>query len=332
MQGDSADKSYSRGSPSELPADSESHTVAFLEGRDPIAVPGERRRWRDYIRIEGASEHNLKQVCVDFPLGVMTVVTGVSGSGKSTLVRDIFYRAMVREIYKEGDAPGSFRRISGDIKRVNDIVFVDQNPIGKSTRSNPATYLKAYDEIRASWPRNRRRDQLDLTPSSFSFNTEGGRCEAVPRARVCITIEMQFLADVTIECEECHGPTIQTRCVVGALQREKYQRYPRPNSRRGHRFLRGCQRPGGATYHRPSVAAAAGRTRIYQTRSIVLYPFWWREPARKVGILPRAGQFATGHIYIRRTNNGPASSRHRHTAQVFRQVDFARPHPCHCRA
>ena len=192
------------GSPSELPSDSKSHTVAFLEGRDPIPVPGERRRWRDYIRIEGATEHNLKHVSVDFPLGVMTVVTGVSGSGKSTLVRDIFYRAMVREIYKEGDAPGSFRHISGDIKRVNDIVFVDQNPIGKSTRSNPATYLKAYDEIRALMASQQAARQLDLTPSSFSFNTEGGRCEAC-KGEGRITIEMQFLADVTIECEECHG-------------------------------------------------------------------------------------------------------------------------------
>ncbi len=131
----------------------------------------------------------------------------------------LFYRAMVREIYKEGDAPGSFRRISGDIKRVNDIVFVDQNPIGKSTRSNPATYLKAYDEIRALMASQQAARQLDLTPSSFSFNTEGGRCEAC-KGEGRITIEMQFLADVTIECEECHGQRFK-RDVLSVLYNGK---------------------------------------------------------------------------------------------------------------
>ncbi len=192
------------GDPATLPADSSSHTVRFLKGLDPIPLPTHRRKWRDYIRIEGATEHNLKHVNVDFPLGVMTVVTGVSGSGKSTLVRDVFYRAMVRKLYNEGDAPGTFRQLSGDVSRVNDIVFVDQNPIGKSTRSNAATYLKAYDEIRALMASQQAARQLDLTPSSFSFNTEGGRCEAC-KGEGRITIEMQFLADVTIECEECHG-------------------------------------------------------------------------------------------------------------------------------
>ncbi len=192
------------GNPDRLPDSSTSHTVRFLKGLDTIPVPAQRRKWRDYIRVEGASEHNLKDVTADFPLGVMTVVTGVSGSGKSTLVRDIFYRAMVRKLYSEGDAPGTFRSISGDITRVSDIVFVDQNPIGKSTRSNPATYLKAYDEIRALMASQQAARQLDLTPASFSFNTEGGRCEAC-KGEGRITIEMQFLADVTIECEECHG-------------------------------------------------------------------------------------------------------------------------------
>lgn len=193
-----------KGSPDDLPDDSKSYTVRFLKGLDKIEVPSQRRKWRDYIRVEGASEHNLKNVTVDFPLGVMTVVTGVSGSGKSTLVRDIFYRAMVRKIFNEGDAPGEHRSISGDISRVSDIVFVDQNPIGKSTRSNPATYLKAYEEIRALMASQQSARQLDLTPASFSFNIEGGRCEAC-KGEGRITIEMQFLADVTIECEECHG-------------------------------------------------------------------------------------------------------------------------------
>lgn len=193
-----------QGSPDKLPDTSSSHTVRYLKGLDKIEVPAQRRKWRDYIRVEGASEHNLKDITVDFPLGVMTVVTGVSGSGKSTLVRDIFYRAMVRKLFAEGDAPGEHRNLSGDTSRVSDIVFVDQNPIGKSTRSNPATYLKAYDEIRALMASQQAARQLDLTPASFSFNTEGGRCEAC-KGEGRITIEMQFLADVTIECEECHG-------------------------------------------------------------------------------------------------------------------------------
>ncbi len=159
---------------------------------------------RKLLRVEGATEHNLKNVTAEFPLDMLTVVTGVSGSGKSTLVRDIFYRALCRRINGEGDAPGRFRKLSGDLDCVSDVVFVDQNPIGRSTRSNPATYIKAYDEIRQLMASQQAARQLDLTPSSFSFNTEGGRCEECKGEGV-ITIEMQFLADVTIECEACHG-------------------------------------------------------------------------------------------------------------------------------
>lgn len=182
----------------------ESHTMLYLTGECRIPVPKQRRRHRDYIRVEGATEHNLKNITVDFPLGVMTVVTGVSGSGKSTLVRDIFYRALLRKLRSEGDAPGAFDGLTGDTSRIDDVIFVDQNPIGRSTRSNPATYLKAYDEIRALMASQQAARQLDLTPASFSFNTEGGRCEAC-KGEGYITIEMQFLADVTIMCEECHG-------------------------------------------------------------------------------------------------------------------------------
>ncbi len=184
------------------------YTAAYLTGKLDIQVPESRRPWRDSIIIEGATEHNLKNVSVKIPLSVMTVVTGVSGSGKSTLVRDIFYKAMVRRIHGEGDAPGMFKELKGDIKRLSDIVFVDQNPIGRSTRSNPATYLKAYDEIRALMASQQAAKQMGYTPAHFSFNTEGGRCEAC-KGEGKITIEMQFLADVTIECEECGGKRFQ---------------------------------------------------------------------------------------------------------------------------
>lgn len=181
-----------------------SFTLKYLTGEMSIPVPEVRRRHRDYIRVDGATEHNLKNITVDFPLGVMTVVTGVSGSGKSTLVRDIFFRSLNRELKGEGDAPGRFRGLSGDLNKISDIIFVDQNPIGRSTRSNPATYLKAYDEIRSLYAEQALSKQMGFTPATFSFNTEGGRCENC-KGEGYITIEMQFLADVTVECEACHG-------------------------------------------------------------------------------------------------------------------------------
>lgn len=193
-----------QGSPDRLAGAKTSYTMKYLTGELAIPLPESRRRWRDRITVERATEHNLKDVTVDFPLGVFTAVTGVSGSGKSTLVRDILYRAVNRRILGEGDAPGAHRGISGDLNRVQQIMFVDQNPIGRSTRSNPATYLKAYDEIRQLFASQQAARQLDLSPAYFSFNTEGGRCEACKGEGV-ITVEMQFLADVTMVCEECHG-------------------------------------------------------------------------------------------------------------------------------
>lgn len=200
-----------QGPPSQLEKVDGSFTMQYLTGRMSVPVPKQRRKIRDKITVKGATEHNLKNVTVDFPLGVMTAVTGVSGSGKSTLVRDIFFKALTRHYENEGDAPGHFKALAGDLNRVAGICFVDQNPIGRSTRSNPATYLKAYDEIRQLMASQQAAKQLDLTAGDFSFNTEGGRCEACKGEGV-ITIEMQFLADVTIVCDECHGkrfkPTI----------------------------------------------------------------------------------------------------------------------------
>lgn len=181
-----------------------SHTVKYLTGELSIPVPRQRRRWNSFIEIKGAREHNLKNIDVKFPLGVLTVVTGVSGSGKSTLVRDILYRAMMRHLEEATDAPGSFLRLSGDISRITAVEFVDQNPIGKSTRSNPATYLKAYDEIRRLFAEQQSSKQMGFSAAFFSFNAEGGRCEEC-KGEGTITIEMQFMADITIPCEACHG-------------------------------------------------------------------------------------------------------------------------------
>ena len=183
---------------------SNSYTLQYLNGEKFIPLPRHRRRWNSYIEVLGARQHNLKNIDVKFPLGVLTVVTGVSGSGKSTLVRDILYRAMVRHLGDAGDAPGAFHGLKGDMSRITSIEFVDQNPIGKSSRSNPATYLKAYDEIRKLFADQQSAKQMGFSPAHFSFNAEGGRCEEC-KGDGTITIEMQFMADITIPCEACHG-------------------------------------------------------------------------------------------------------------------------------
>lgn len=181
-----------------------SYTADYLTHRRSIPVPTSRRCPGGWIEVKGAREHNLKGIDVRFPLQVMTVVTGVSGSGKSTLVRDILYRAMVRRLGDQADAPGAFSGLEGDLKRIEAVDFIDQNPIGRSTRSNPATYLKAYDEIRALYASKPAAKQMGYTPAFFSFNAPGGRCEEC-KGEGTITIEMQFMADITIPCEACHG-------------------------------------------------------------------------------------------------------------------------------
>ena len=188
----------------DLKKGSNSHTVRYLLGEEEIPVPAHRRPWNNYIEIKGARENNLKGVDVRFPLNVMTVVTGVSGSGKSTLVRDIFYRALKRELDECSDRPGEFVSIGGDIQNLRNIEFVDQNPIGKSSRSNPVTYIKAYDEIRKLWAEQPLARQMGYTAGFFSFNSEGGRCEEC-KGDGTITVEMQFMSDLVLECESCHG-------------------------------------------------------------------------------------------------------------------------------
>ena len=182
----------------------DSYTVRYLLGEETIPVPLQRRPWNNYIEIKGARENNLKGIDVRFPLNVMTVVTGVSGSGKSTLVRDIFYRALKRELDECSERPGEFISIGGDIQDLRNVEFIDQNPIGKSSRSNPVTYLKAYDDIRKLYADQPQSKQMGYTPGTFSFNSEGGRCEEC-KGEGTITVEMQFMADLVLECESCHG-------------------------------------------------------------------------------------------------------------------------------
>ena len=189
---------------SSSPVAENSYTVRYLLGEETIPVPPQRRPWNNYIEIKGARENNLQGVDVRFPLNVMTVVTGVSGSGKSTLVRDIFYRALKRELDECTERPGEFVSIGGDIRDLRNVEFIDQNPIGKSSRNNPVTYLKAYDDIRKLYADQPLSKQMGYTPGTFSFNSEGGRCEEC-KGEGTITVEMQFMADLVLECESCHG-------------------------------------------------------------------------------------------------------------------------------
>ncbi len=190
--------------PDRLPEGNRSHTLNYLFGAERIDLPVSRRAWNRSIRVKGARENNLRGIDVEFPLNVITVVTGVSGSGKSTLVRDILFRAMKRHLDEVADRPGEFVALEGDLDAVKAVEFVDQNPIGRSTRSNPVTYVKAYDEIRKLMAAQPLAKQMDFTPAHFSFNADGGRCEECKGEGV-VKVEMQFMADLVLECEACHG-------------------------------------------------------------------------------------------------------------------------------
>ena len=181
-----------------------SHTVKYLLHQEVIPVPKSRRPWNRKIDIKGARMNNLRGIDVAIPLNIMTVVTGVSGSGKSSLIKGILYPALKRALGEVCDAPGEYMGLGGDYLAVKHIEFVDQNPIGKSTRSNPATYVKAYDAIRDLFADQPLSKQMGFTPQYFSFNADGGRCDECKGAGV-ITVEMQFMADLVLECEACHG-------------------------------------------------------------------------------------------------------------------------------
>jgi excinuclease ABC subunit A len=181
-----------------------SHTANYLSGKEAIVVPKVRRKWRDSITIHGARENNLKNITVKFPLGALTVVTGVSGSGKSTLIKKILYPAVGRLNGSVAEAPGKFDKMEGDFSKITQVEFVDQNPIGKSSRSNPVSYVKAYDAIRQLFADQPLSQQRGYKPSHFSFNVEGGRCETC-EGEGETKVEMQFMADIYLRCESCHG-------------------------------------------------------------------------------------------------------------------------------
>ncbi len=182
----------------------QSHTTNYLSKKEEIKVPTKRRSWKDSIVVSGARENNLKNLTVEFPLGVLTVVTGVSGSGKSTLIKKILYPAIGRVSGSVADSPGKYDKLEGDIARISQVEFVDQNPIGKSSRSNPISYVKAYDAIRQLYADQPLSKQRGYKPSHYSFNVEGGRCETCSGEGET-KVEMQFMADIFLKCESCHG-------------------------------------------------------------------------------------------------------------------------------
>jgi excinuclease ABC subunit A len=188
----------------DLTTSNKSLTAGYLSGRLTVPVPKARRKWNSYIEIKGARENNLKDIDVKFPLHTITAVTGVSGSGKSSLVSDILYKALSSRINGNNLKPGQFSDINGDVLGLTGIELVDQNPIGRSSRSNPVTYLKAYDEIRKLYSEQQASVQNNFKASHFSFNIEGGRCEECQGEGI-IRVEMQFMADVELTCENCKG-------------------------------------------------------------------------------------------------------------------------------
>jgi len=193
-----------QGNHKEILLSDQSLTAKYLTGKEQIKKPHNRRKWNNYIHIKGASENNLKNIDVKFPLNTLTVITGVSGSGKSSLVKNILYPALSKRLLGLGEKTGKFEEISGDIHLLKNIEFVDQNPIGKSSRSNPVTYLKAYDEIRKLYADQQAAKINNLKVSHFSFNIDGGRCDEC-QGEGFIKVEMQFMADVTLICETCNG-------------------------------------------------------------------------------------------------------------------------------
>jgi excinuclease ABC subunit A len=193
-----------QGTYDEMLQDEKSLTGAYLSGKKSIMIPVSRRPWNDYIEIKGAREHNLKSIDIKFPLKVMTVVTGVSGSGKTTLVKRILYPALKKLFGGYGERSGRFDRLEGDYNLISAVELIDQNPIGRSSRSNPATYVKAFDDIRALFAEQQLAKLRGYKPGFFSFNVEGGRCEECEGEGI-VTVEMQFMADLHLTCDSCKG-------------------------------------------------------------------------------------------------------------------------------
>ena len=198
---------------------SNSLTAQYLNGTLSIEIPAQRRTSKNSIQLFGARQHNLKNIDVQFPLGCFTAITGVSGSGKSTLVKKILYPAILKEVGGYGEKPGQFSKLEGDFSSIKNVEFVNQNPIGRSSRSNPVTYIKAYDDIRSLFSKQKLADIRGYKPKHFSFNVDGGRCEKC-KGEGEVTIEMQFMADVHLECDACKGKRFKKEVLEVQFQKK----------------------------------------------------------------------------------------------------------------
>jgi excinuclease ABC subunit A len=217
--GSNGGKLIFQGSQEQLIKNSTSYTARYLNQLEKIEIPRTRRKWSDKIFIRGARENNLKNIDVCIPLGILTVITGVSGSGKSTLVRNILYPALSKQLGITADAIGKFDKLEGSIDKILQVEYVDQNPIGKSSRSNPVTYVKAYDSIRKLFAEQQLARQRGYKPSHFSFNVDGGRCEACQGEGI-VKIEMQFMADIFLTCDSCKGSRFKNE-ILNILYKDK---------------------------------------------------------------------------------------------------------------
>ncbi|MFK5856947.1 MAG: excinuclease ABC subunit UvrA [Bacteroidota bacterium] len=193
-----------QGTYDELKNNNESYTALYLTNRKKIELPERRRKWKNFIEVVGATQNNLKNINVKIPLNILLLITGVSGSGKSTLVKDILYPAVKRQIDGYGEKIGRFGHLSGELRNISSIEYIDQNPIGRSSRSNPATYLKAFDDIRTLFASQKLSKLRGYKPGNFSFNIPGGRCDECEGEGV-IKVEMQFMADIFLKCDSCNG-------------------------------------------------------------------------------------------------------------------------------
>jgi excinuclease ABC subunit A len=198
---------------------SNSLTAQYLNGTLSIEVPAQRRTSKNSIQLIGARHHNLKNIDVQFPLGCFSAITGVSGSGKSTLVKKILYPAFLKEVGGYGEKPGQFSKLEGNYSSIKNVEFVNQNPIGRSSRSNPVTYIKAYDDIRSLFSKQKLADIRGYKPKHFSFNVDGGRCEKC-KGEGEVTIEMQFMADVHLECDACKGKRFKKEVLEVQFQKK----------------------------------------------------------------------------------------------------------------
>ena len=304
------------GPPSQI-RDADTLTARYLRGDLEIEVPSSRRPVRKFIEIKGAKENNLKNIDVRFPLDMLTVVTGVSGSGKSTLVRRILYPALAKILSETSERVGSHASIEGDVDAIGSVEMVDQNPIGKSSRSNPVTYVKAYDDIRDLFASQKLSKIRGFSAQHFSFNVDKGRCP-VCKGDGEVVVQMQFMADVHLECEACGGK----RGARSALSGQEYLRHIGNDGRSGHRFFPPAWQRQDSRKARTPVRCRSG---LHTPGAAGVYALWRGSPAHKTRFVPRQRESAgKDALYFRRAYYRIAFPRYKETFGIVRFVDTAR--------